>query len=65
MCMEDPVMASDGHTYERYAIEEWFAHSSTSPVTNLAMSSKILTSNMAVKSITAKYWKTKADGLAA
>ena len=23
--MDDPVLATDGHTYERSAIEQWFA----------------------------------------
>jgi hypothetical protein len=33
--MKDPVMASDGHVYERSAIEEWFQQHDTSPLTNL------------------------------
>lgn len=32
--MEDPVIASDGHTYERKAIEDWFQSHDTSPMTN-------------------------------
>ena len=31
--MDDPVVASDGHTYERRAIEQWFAKQRTSPKT--------------------------------
>ena len=31
--MEDPVLASDGHAYERAEIEQWFASNSRSPVT--------------------------------
>lgn len=30
--MEDPVVASDGHTYERTAIERWLAEKRTSPI---------------------------------
>ena len=30
--MEDPVVAADGNTYERYAIEEWFEKSNGAPV---------------------------------
>ena len=30
---EDPVMACDGHTYERAAIEAWLSASPTSPKT--------------------------------
>jgi len=31
--MTDPVMAADGHSYERSAMERWFATKSTSPLT--------------------------------
>ncbi|KAK9816505.1 hypothetical protein WJX72_001230 [[Myrmecia] bisecta] len=31
---EDPVVAADGHTYERSAIAEWFSRHDTSPMTN-------------------------------
>jgi len=31
--MSDPVMAADGHAYDRYAIERWLATKSTSPLT--------------------------------
>ena len=31
--MSDPVMAADGHAYERTAIERWLATKSTSPLT--------------------------------
>ena len=36
------LMAADGHTYERRAITEWFAHHDTSPNTNLALEHKHL-----------------------
>ena len=29
----DPVIASDGHTYERADIMEWMKHNTTSPMT--------------------------------
>merc|ERR1719277_771098 len=32
-CMHDPVVLSDGHTYERRHIERWLQEHSTSPVT--------------------------------
>ena len=40
--MQDPVMAMDGHTYERTAIERWFGENSTnnrvlSPMTGVSM----------------------------
>ena len=31
--MKDPVMAQDGHTYERVAIVEWLKTKGTSPMT--------------------------------
>jgi hypothetical protein len=32
--MKDPVLAADGYTYERTAIETWLSSHDTSPVTN-------------------------------
>ena len=32
--MHDPVVAGDGFTYERAAIEAWLKHSATSPMTH-------------------------------
>ena len=31
------MVAADGHTYERMAIEAWFQQRQTSPLTNLAI----------------------------
>jgi hypothetical protein len=39
--MEDPVIALDGHTYEREAIEKWFECSNSSPLTNEKLDSKV------------------------
>jgi len=38
----DPVMAEDGKVYERSAIEEWLKQQHKSPVTNLAMGTRLL-----------------------
>jgi TPR repeat protein len=38
----DPVIAEDGKVYERSAIEEWLEQQHKSPVTNLAMGTKLL-----------------------
>ena len=38
----DPVTAEDGNVYERSAIEEWLKKQRKSPVTNLAMGTKLL-----------------------
>jgi hypothetical protein len=35
--MDDPVIAMDGNTYERSAIETWFQRSDRSPMTNLVI----------------------------
>ena len=35
--MSDPVMAADGHSYERKQIERWLATKSTSPMTGEAL----------------------------
>lgn len=35
--MQDPVVAADGHTYERAAILQWFATSDKSPLTGARM----------------------------
>lgn len=35
--MENPVLASDGHVYERSQIESWLLEHDTSPMTNIAM----------------------------
>lgn len=41
----DPVVAEDGITYERAAIESWFKNHDTSPLTNLKLNSKHLIPN--------------------
>ena len=38
----DPVIAEDGKVYERSAIEEWLEQQHKSPVTNLAMGTRLL-----------------------
>ena len=43
--MSDPVMAADGHSYERSAIERWLATKSTSPLTGSELEHRILIPN--------------------
>ena len=51
--MTEPVVAGDGHTYERKNIEEWLRRSNAvSPLTNQPMHRR-LTPNHALKSIIA------------
>ncbi len=49
--MNDPVFASDGHTYERTAIELWLKNNNTSPMTGLQLSNKQLTPSHTLKSM--------------
>jgi len=54
--MSDPVIAADGHTYERTAIERWFgAGRLTSPVTNEPVTSTRLLQNHTLKSARAAW----------
>jgi TPR repeat protein len=49
--MSEPVVAVDGHSYEKSAIEQWFATGKrSSPMTNKAMASTALTPNRLLKS---------------
>jgi hypothetical protein len=43
--MSDPVMAPDGHTYEKAAIEAWLGVAPVSPLTQQAMSTAELIPN--------------------
>jgi hypothetical protein len=47
--MTDPVLAADGHTYEREAIANWFERNSTSPLTSLDLPTTNLVPNILVK----------------
>ena len=48
--MNDPVTCMDGHTYEKEAIQRWFAKHDTSPLTGAKLPSKHLIPNFALKS---------------
>lgn len=50
--MQDPVIANDGHTYDRAAIETWFQRSDRSPMTNLPIP-RMLIPNLALRQMTA------------
>merc|ERR1712107_722260 len=49
--MNDPVMAADGHTYERGAIERWFTAHRTSPSTNLPLSRQEVIPNVLANNV--------------
>ncbi|XP_071495937.1 WD repeat, SAM and U-box domain-containing protein 1-like [Diadema antillarum] len=55
--MKDPVIAADGYTYERSAIESWLRGSrNTSPMTNAPLSHTNLTPNRSLKMIIARIY---------
>ena len=47
--MIDPVVCSDGHTYEREFIEQWLKNNATSPLTNLKLDHTHLTPNITLR----------------
>lgn len=47
--MYEPVIAADGESYEREAIENWLANRNTSPLTNEVLAHKHLTPNKNLK----------------
>jgi serine/threonine protein kinase len=57
----DPVVAQDGHTYEREAIEEWIRKTGTSPITRQPMSIQHLISNITVKKIVGSFETSTRD----
>ncbi|GAB4821371.1 hypothetical protein N2152v2_008417 [Parachlorella kessleri] len=44
--MRDPVVAADGYSYERHAIEAWLSTRDTSPMTNDMLEDKVLIPNL-------------------
>lgn len=53
--MKDPVIAMDGHSYERASIEQWFQSHNTSPVTNLPIQSTTVIDNISLRSAISDY----------
>ena len=51
----DPVIAADGHTYERTAMEHWIQHEAMSPVTGDLLPHHRLVPNMVIKSMVAAH----------
>ena len=49
--MHDPVIATDGYTYERKAIEEWLKEKHISPVTGNAMPNEKLIPHFTLRHI--------------
>ena len=59
--MQDPVIASDGHTYERTGITRWLERSANSPMTGKQMPDKRLVPNHTMKS-QIEQWRDKQRG---
>lgn len=54
--MEDPVVAADGHTYERAFVEEWFRRGHlTSPLTGAVINSDLLTPNQSMRALIVEF----------
>lgn len=49
--MRKPVIAADGYTYERFAIEDWLQNSSVSPVTGDFLTHMRIVPNVLVKNL--------------
>ena len=49
--MRDPVIAGDGHSYEREAIERWLRNHHTSPLTGRVMPSSALLPNHRLRTL--------------
>lgn len=49
--MKDPVIAEDGHTYERVAMEQWLTAKDRPPVTVLKLKHTRLVSNVLICSM--------------
>ncbi len=56
--MEDPVIASDGITYNRSEIEEWFKKHNTSPKTGEVLKSKNLIPNISIRNAIEEWKKS-------
>jgi len=55
--MIDPVITSDGHTYERSAIEKWLNYNNHSPMTREIITRDSIVPNIALRDIISKNFK--------
>ena len=53
--IRDPVIAADGETYERSALEAWLTHSNMSPVTGKPLKDKRIVSNITIRNAISAY----------
>lgn len=60
--MQDPVIAADGHSYERSAIEQWIATKRVSPKTNVPLHNTNLLPNHTLKAAIESFVESRASG---
>eukprot|EP00927_Polykrikos_kofoidii_P049553 TRINITY_DN43600_c0_g1_i1.p1 TRINITY_DN43600_c0_g1~~TRINITY_DN43600_c0_g1_i1.p1 ORF type:complete len:899 (-),score=151.23 TRINITY_DN43600_c0_g1_i1:65-2761(-) len=56
-CMHDPVVLTDGHTYERRHIEKWLTQNETSPVSGARLTHKTIVTNHALRNAIEEYFE--------
>ena len=59
--MRDPVVLSDGHTYERREIFRWLCTHDTSPLTGATQPNKALTPAIALRQLIAAFVAENPD----
>lgn len=52
--MRNPVIAADGHTYDKVAMEQWLQQHDSSPVTGSMLRHTRLVPNVIIKNIIAQ-----------
>ena len=57
--MKDPVICSDGHSYERESITKWLLTHNTSPKTNVVLENTNLTPNHSLRALIQSYLESK------
>lgn len=55
--LKNPVIASDGFTYERKEIQDWFKRSDMSPITGIRLKNRDLIPNIALKNTIEQYFE--------
>ena len=53
--MTEPMVAADGHTYEKDQIVKWLQKHDTSPMTGLKLKKRILIHNLTLKKAIQSY----------
>jgi U-box domain len=62
--MRNPVIAQDGHRYEKSAIDQWFRQHSTSPVTGAVVGDpRVQVPNRGMRAVAALYHRYMALAL--